>query len=238
MNDQTIRMALPSLEQVVQQMCKRSGVRKDTKNVKKYAPNNCFAMATALVAIMKRKDPGCWVKLRTVYGAWHGVDVERPERLTSRHGWAQYEDTVIDPTRWVFEGDEPYIWVGPIEADCDPDDADYYFYDEGARRMENQLVNRPVPPPPQKGEKTCRFKWGGVMDAHFAAVLHTDSARILSRGQLFYLANMDPNVLGREPTIMLYHELKKRRMLALIPIDTQHWVEHELHVARETQEVA
>ena len=42
-------------------------------------------------------------------------------RTAVRHGWIRSDNTIIDPTRWVFEYVTPYIYVGPV------DEAEYDF---------------------------------------------------------------------------------------------------------------
>jgi len=73
-------------------------------------PGNCFAIATKMV------DAGV-VDGKPEYGIWTGpIDEGSPfkGRLIARHGWVRMpDDQICDPTRWVFENVEPYIYVGP-----------------------------------------------------------------------------------------------------------------------------
>ncbi len=69
----------------------------------------CYEVASAMV---KAKV----VKGTAVYGHWLGaVEPGTPfaGRPLIQHGWVlQKDSTVVDPTRWVFEGRAPYIWTG------------------------------------------------------------------------------------------------------------------------------
>jgi len=74
---------------------------------------NCYAISCAIV---KNKI----VKGNAVYGHWTGpVNRNSMFYQTSqvgfvRHGWILMPDneTVVDPTRWVFEDADPYIFMG------------------------------------------------------------------------------------------------------------------------------
>lgn len=70
---------------------------------------NCFGIAGALVA--KKLVEGV-----AVYGFYHGPIAKTSMfagRAFTHHGWVlQPDGTVVDPTRWVFEDVEPYIYVG------------------------------------------------------------------------------------------------------------------------------
>lgn len=86
----------------------------------------CYAVSVALL------DFGI-IKGYARYGSYTGyID---PESMfygdchndgVSRHGWIELEDgTIVDPTRWVFEHKDPYIYVG--KNDCyEPDPATCY----------------------------------------------------------------------------------------------------------------
>jgi hypothetical protein len=84
-------------------------------------PGNCYAIACAVVRTGL-------VFGRPAYGHWLG-DVapgtpfaDRAEKLPFiPHGWVdQPFEMVTDPTRWVFEGVEPYIFWGKRGPEYDP----------------------------------------------------------------------------------------------------------------------
>ncbi|TAL42437.1 MAG: hypothetical protein EPN91_08640 [Salinibacterium sp.] len=73
-------------------------------------PGNCFGVASKLV-----KDKV--IKGTAVYGHWLGPVARTCKMFYGKpiinHGWILQKDgTVVDPTRYVFEGVQPYIWEG------------------------------------------------------------------------------------------------------------------------------
>ena len=79
----------------------------------------CFEIASLMVNTKV-------VKGRAVYGHWTGR-IARSSYFADRsavgfcnHGWVLLDDgeTVVDPTRWVFEDKAPYIFIGS-EADSE-----------------------------------------------------------------------------------------------------------------------
>jgi hypothetical protein len=48
------------------------------------------------------------------YGKYRGdISTKSPlHGVTTRHGWIEVDGQVYDPTRWVWEGVEPYIYLG------------------------------------------------------------------------------------------------------------------------------
>lgn len=87
---------------------------------------NCYAVAVACV------DAGV-VEGEAEYGIWEGPIAPGSffeGRPLARHGWVRLPDGQIwDPTRWVFENVEPYIYVGSDE-----------FYDFGATRLRRSVA--------------------------------------------------------------------------------------------------
>ena len=72
------------------------------------------------------------------YGHWTGP-IHSKSRFANRpvthHGWLQKGETVIDPTRWVFENNEPYIYVGKND-----------HYDDGGQELNMKRVGKcPAP---------------------------------------------------------------------------------------------
>lgn len=95
-------------------------------------PGNCHAIAIAMV---KRGV----VKGKAIYGHYHGyIDADSifGPRPFTHHGWVVTPDKIIDPTRWVFEGIDPYIYEGPKDDDA---------YDPGGNRVRKMFM-RPAPP--------------------------------------------------------------------------------------------
>lgn len=162
-----------------------------------------------------------------VYGHWlgpvaRGTKFDRGAPFV-QHGWVLLPDgRVLDPTRWVFEGRRPYLYLGP------PD-----HYDEGGNRFRT-AVSRPVPDW-DPSEARFRFTksvlpsaaWGRVesvlrLDRYYDDPEYEIGTVCL--GQLFWLANLDPARL--EPhAAQVYDALRAIGQDALIPIDNQRMVE-------------
>ena len=95
-------------------------------------PGNCYAVAYQMVT-------HGLVQGRAVYGHYLGFVAKGSLFDGSpivRHGWVVCDDgSIVDPTRWVFEGVEPYIALMP---------GGHYEYDEGGNKLLSTL-KRPVP---------------------------------------------------------------------------------------------
>ncbi len=93
----------------------------------------CYAISCAIV------EAGL-VEGRAVYGHWDGdvspdCEVFSPSRIFQRHGWIVLNDgRVLDPTRWVFEAVDPYLWIGEAGEE----------YDRGGDRWR---AEQEIPPP-------------------------------------------------------------------------------------------
>lgn len=101
-------------------------------------PGACYAVAVALHRHLQVS--GAAPEARAVYGHWRGFIA--PSSMFAnvahvgfaRHGWIDLGDgTVLDPTRWVFEDVQPYIFEGPSDA-----------YDEGGNDVRARML-RPFP---------------------------------------------------------------------------------------------
>lgn len=88
---------------------------------------NCYAVAQACLTTGV-------VKGKAEYGIWEGPIAEGSyfeNYPIARHGWVRLPDGRIwDPTRWVFENVEPYIYVGPDD-----------YYDFGASRLRKSVAS-------------------------------------------------------------------------------------------------
>lgn len=88
------------------------------------------------------------------YGAWTGpvapgtLFASRPRLGMVRHGWVELMDgRIYDPTRWVFEGREPYLYLGAND-----------YYDHGNDRLRVAMHgSEPCPSNdcPNCGERGC-----------------------------------------------------------------------------------
>lgn len=195
---------------------------------------NCYAIACA---ILRAK----LVKGRPAYGHWTGP-VSKKSPFASRrglpivrHGWIILENgAVMDPTRWVFEAVEPYIYVGMQvdDGDCtecgykeyehDEDDvlsptcsgysAPEWPYDEGGDRMRTAL-QRPFPEV-GVGEAVCvRLKLVAAIRKRLAIPVS------MTRQQAAWVANLPYRTLGRDAWAVCV-ALEAAGCKAYVPIDT------------------
>ena len=109
----------------------------------------CFEIATAIVEANL-------VSGVAVYGHYLGhVDPDgywgaRANAPFFQHGWILLDDgRILDPTRWSFEDDQPYLALFSKDEDGD----DYFGdYDEGGNQWRKAML-RPCPPPSKNGRK-------------------------------------------------------------------------------------
>lgn len=181
---------------------------------------NCFGIATATVK-HKLVPKGS----AAVYGHWLGpIHSESmfflPNRPFVQHGWVILPDqTVCDPTRWVFEHVSPYIYYGPAD-----------HYDEGGNQVRTQLIG--IHPP--------RYSPDDTQFEITKDVLPTSAWRfveklldlfnpnvpigVVSYNQLHWLGNQSPQRLGYH-VVPIYRAFQKLGLKAMIPIDN--WMKVE-----------
>jgi hypothetical protein len=156
-----------------------------------------------------------------VYGHWLGpVHPKSPfagGRPFVQHGWVVFPNDrrVLDPTRWVFEHEEPYLFLG------DPGK----LYDEGGNEWRG-ATRGPVPSF-DVSEKQFDFD-KRVMDTatwkfveRYLEIDYMDEDQVpgvLSKQQVFWLANAPLADLGPHAKTV-YDALVKKGEEALIPID-------------------
>ena len=153
-----------------------------------------------------------------VYGHWVGP--VKPGTMFYRksgmgfvqHGWVLRADkTVVDPTRWVFEGRDPYLYAGPAD-----------HYDEGGNRLREARVSLPPAYDPEVrvikvgtavSADTCRF---------LMAALNVDPTKQPTRAftvwQLAWVMNLPPSMLG-DHLKGVYRAAERLKLTAHIPID-------------------
>lgn len=188
-------------------------------------PGNCSAIA---ILFVEHK----LVKGRAVYGHYHGPVHPKSmfpyEQPFHRHGWVLMDDgRVLDPTRWVFEFADPYVYIGPNNDE----------YDEGMNSLRTALLKRP--PSPEEtfssvGEHTRR-----KVRVHRLSITPPARERLdvlLTTGrlpdgaytepQLFWIANLPYQML--EPyNKEVYDALNKMGFQAWIPYDNWERSRHE-----------
>ena len=156
---------------------------------------NCHGIATKMLENMD-------INGKAVYGLWVGFmhrDSAFRGRPFTHHGWIRLKDSsIIDPTRWVFEGVPPYIYQG------EPD-----YYDEGGVSLKTW---KPIPPYDEKRKVDYDF---GAEAWLYQLLLKSDKVSVL---QLFYLANLPPEIIGVHARKM-YEHVKAAGFPGFVPID-------------------
>lgn len=158
---------------------------------------NCYLIANKAVE-------GGLVLGHVAYGHWTGpVNPKCPLRgKLFRHGWVVCQDnTVFDPTRWVFENARPYIYNGP---------PDHYY--EGDIWRDTRM-----PPIPEFDARLRQIPYTEVESSVIENILGQLSG-VMTINQAVWIANM-PYVMLGENVSTVYGWLVKNRLLSLIPID-------------------
>jgi hypothetical protein len=179
-------------------------------------PGNCYAVALAML------EKGI-VKGEPRYGHWLGP-VKRGTMFYGRgkivrHGWIASEDKgvphVIDPTRWVFEGVEPYIyWAPDFEG----------YYDAGGNVLAEKLWgNQPCPMAAMLDDKGGYYETPRRLRPTLRKVMGILPVVWLTRPQIFWLGNRPLPRLGAHVR-PIFQWIVKIEMGAAIPIDNRHIV--------------
>jgi hypothetical protein len=168
---------------------------------------NCYAVA---VAIFKAKLVPAKSHVR--YGVWHGPIASTSSfagRPFTHHGWIELPDgQIYDPTRFVFEAQRPYIWIGTDENG---------YYDVAGQRL-NKIFYRECPDAEEKPVKlTDRQR--RVLGQFLPSVCKRDP----DFGQLMWLGNMPPDEMNGQAKDV-YTVLEELKLSALIPLDFRRYV--------------
>jgi len=158
---------------------------------------------------------------RAVYGHYLGEVAKdgyfghRSDLPFQGHGWILAAGhTLIDPTRWVFENVEPYLYI----ADED-DDVVIDTYDEGGNLWREANM---IDPPPADAD-------GEIVDvAELAETYAFDHVKQLlndvdyiTTEHVFWLANLPPRILGDMFIIDIYVWIIGLGHGAFIPLDNR-----------------
>ena len=165
---------------------------------------NCFGIANELVKHNL-------VRGKAVYGNYHGFIHENcPEfggRKFPHHGWVARRSTIVDPTRWVFENVDPYIYIGPKD---NPD------YDFGGNALRKKFM-RPAP----IFDSTQRsFNLPDVIKSFVQFVLGDTRSKICLQ-QVVWLANLPLDILGKFAKPLYQWIAEDIGFPAWIPIDNR-----------------
>ena len=177
-------------------------------------PGQCYGIAGEML----RKDV-CEGSLR--YGHWTGPvsdacpveSFKKGSGLFCRHGWIEHDDgRITDPTRWVFEGREPYIYVGEND-----------HYDAGGNQF-REAMERPCPPYNATDERARLSVWKFCPEAHRFVMDELFEGRPgVTTAMLFWLANLALPRL-QEHARPIYKAIVDCGQTAAIPIDNLHLV--------------
>lgn len=182
-------------------------------------PGNCDTIAHAMLAA--GLVPGGVSRYGHFLGKVHPRSIFYETWLLSgfsRHGWIECDGLVYDPTRWVFECSDPYIYIGPKTAE----------YDVGGNLLRGLLRG----PFPKNTRDHPQIKLFSELDSTTGEWLWTyvaeqkqrfDRNTALSIDQVCWFANLSPDELGplAKP---LYSALEKLGLDAMIPIDNKRLV--------------
>ncbi len=167
----------------------------------------CYEMACALIELKLIEGVpryGHWlgpVKRGTLFYKTFAADAP------VRHGWAELPDgQICDPTRWVFEGCEPYIFIG-VDAE--------EYYDVGGDHLRMQTLREK--PAWNKDQK--QFDISKAHNAYpFLFKLLGPPPYCLD--QVFWLANLPRAILGQN-MVFVYAWIKELGHVGYIPIDNR-----------------
>lgn len=202
-----------------------------------------------------------------VYGHWIGPVSPKSHFARARglpfvpHGWILLKDgRVLDPTRWVFENVEPYLYVGAPPNDWDvvpcmncgllqeehrddgPDDrcddyaAEPWPYDEGGNKW-REATTRGRPIPVASGPRKA-VALDGLAKVWVSNLLGADASK-LAANQLIYLANMSYDVIkravGPDGVKMIYEVIADfdDTSIAWIPLDNFNRARRECGLTRD-----
>jgi hypothetical protein len=193
----------PTIRQLFLSYCKTYGL-----NPKKLTPaeafaGNCYPVAHELAHLMGK--PAIHVR-----GHWLGPDCREAhsKRAATQHSWVECGDWWMDPTRFVFEGVEPYIHI--VCKDCDP------FYDHCSRKFRKAMGATDTLPPRKRPLKETGLSAGARLAISVATVRR--NWKLWSEGEMFRIGNADPVIFGGHAHEIFAAIYKQRP--AIIPIDT------------------
>lgn len=165
-----------------------------------------------LAACVEKMIPGC----RRVRGHYLGLITGShwKGRPYAQHEWLELEDgTVVDPTRWSFEGKDPYVFVGG------PTNTEDWPYDEAGVRLRHLLLGRKPCPAFSKDEESAKVnQMPSDARRHLEKMGAEPKNGRFSLSQLFWIAGAAPEELG-DHVVTIYRWFVRNNYEALIPID-------------------
>jgi len=179
----------------------------------------CYQVACAAAELVEGGE--------AVYGHYlgpvHESSVSAGRAAFVQHGWVLLPDgRILDPTRWAFEGREPYLYVGEND-----------HYDEGGNGLRTAFQGGPPEFNPE--DRTYEITqsmlpsgaWGWMEKAlGLDGLLLNDGYEpgTVSLQQLHWIANMDPRSMeGHAKDV--YAMLERLGLEAHVPFDNWNMVE-------------
>lgn len=168
---------------------------------------NCTVIAQAVL------EAGLVPNGKLQYGIWWGKissDTIFGGRPFTHHSWIKLPDgTIVDPTRWVFEGTEPYIFVGKNAGE----------YDFGSNRLRRETMSR-FPIPAYEPGQDVTLPLCENTQRSIQTLFDNKDTRI-SRSQVGWLANRAFDLFNRDTTKEIYRAMVNAGYRAFIPIDNR-----------------
>lgn len=128
------------------------------------------------------------------------------------HAWIELgEDMIMDPVRWVFEDEPPYVFVGRPGLDYDANAETYRYFAVSDREAPDYNERHP-----QIVLEMPSYAWVHVHKVlDYTVCLKKE--KVLTLAQLFYLANLPIEML--EPyAVEIYQAIEGAGQRSLIPI--------------------
>lgn len=126
------------------------------------------------------------------------------------HGWVHLDDgRIFDPTRWVFENVDPYIY---IDFDMIGE------YDFGGNKF-RELFDTPKP---EYNEKSRQFELNDNSNSIFKNLIGCDR-NVISIEEIMWIANLSLNVLQSNAKTV-FEFISDNGLGAFIPIDNREFI--------------
>jgi len=207
----TLKMLSPSINEVHRKFCEFNNKQYNPINLIKDLSWNCSGAAHA-VALQIPVDGKIIKSVREIYGMFYGLSVQHKQVGFYRHAWVLVnEKYIIDPTRWVFHGKDPKMYI------CEK--GDRKDYDQNMVRFRSQFP-RVFPPSENNTSNVVNFNWSKDL----VELLQTLSLKIdhdfktMHMNQVMWVANLPPPVLGNLQA-EVYNKLYEMKLTGFIPVD-------------------
>lgn len=167
----------------------------------------CYAIACAMIK-------AGLIKGRAVHGTYYGP-IHKDSMFYSksisfaRHGWIETPDgKIVDPTRWVFECVDPYLYTGSVNNE---------EYDEAGSKIRKEMST----PKPDYNPDSKQLTIPNDNSGHAVRlVLNVSDRDVISMEEAFWMANLCLDELNHQAK-GVYEALGSWGLNAFIPADHQ-----------------